>query len=78
MERPVLTSLVEKASQIIPAEGNWKVFFLGFSRSGWSSGAIAYQNEISKQPVKGQNWQSVGMRLLDLAEVDRDLATWSS
>jgi uncharacterized protein len=78
MERPVLTSLVEKASQIIPAEGNWKVFFLGFSRSGWSSGAIAYQNEIFKQPVKGQNWQSVGMRLLDLAEVDRDLATWSS
>jgi AAA+ ATPase superfamily predicted ATPase len=78
MECPVLTALVEKANQIIPSEGNWRVFFLGFSRSGWSSGAIAYQNEIDKHPVKGQNWQSVGMRLLDLVEVDRDMTAWSA
>jgi len=73
-ETPILTALVEKASQIVPVEGKWRGYFLGFSRSGGSSGAIAYQNELTEHPVIGQNWQSVGMRLLDLAEIDRDLA----
>lgn len=48
-----------------------------FARSGWSDGAIAYQTEIAQQPATGQNWRTVGMRLLDLTELDRDLAAWS-
>jgi len=77
IERPTLATMVEKANQIVPPEGKWRVYFLGFSRSGWSSGATAYREEIERQAVSGVNWKTVGMRLLDLSEVDRDLAAWS-
>ena len=73
IERPVLSNLVEKASQIVPPQGKWRVYFLGFSRSGWTSGAYAFRDEIEKMPISGGNWQSVGMRLLDLDQVDHDL-----
>lgn len=77
VERSVLVELTAKASQIVPPEGTWRVFLLGFARSGWSDGAMAYQAEIAQQPATGRNWRTVGMRLLDLAEVDHDLAAWS-
>lgn len=77
-ERKVMAELVEeKAAKIIPARGKWKVYFLGFSRSGWTSGALAYQQEISRQPVQGENWVSTGIRLLILDELDEDLTRWT-
>jgi len=75
--RKVMAELVEeKATKIIPARGKWKVYFLGFSRSGWTSGALAYQQEINRQPVQGENWVSTGMRLVTLNELDNDLTRW--
>ena len=54
-DRKVMAELVEeKAAKIIPAQGKWKVYFLGFSRSGWTSGALAYQEEINHHPVRGR------------------------
>jgi AAA+ ATPase superfamily predicted ATPase len=77
-ERKVMAELVEeKAAKIIPAKGKWKVYFLGFSRRGWTSGALAYQEEITRQPVQGENWVSTGMRLVTLDELDNDLAQWT-
>jgi AAA+ ATPase superfamily predicted ATPase len=77
-ERKVMAELVEeKAAKIIPAQGKWKVHFLGFSRSGWTSGARSYQEEINRQPVRGANWVSTGMQLITLDELDRDLAQWT-
>lgn len=77
-ERKVIAELVEqKAELIIPAKGEWKIFFLGFSRSGWTSGARAYQESINRKPVQGKNWMSCGMRLIGLDELDHDLATWT-
>jgi AAA+ ATPase superfamily predicted ATPase len=77
-ERKVIAELVEqKAELIIPAKGEWKIFFLGFSRSGWTSGARAYQESINRKPVQGKNWMSCGMRLISLDELDHDLATWT-
>ena len=67
----------EKATRIIPEQGRWKVYFLGFSRSGWTSGAKAYQEEINRQPVQGENWISTGMRLITLNELDHDMAQWT-
>ncbi|HUH98670.1 MAG TPA: ATP-binding protein [Anaerolineales bacterium] len=75
--RPVAELIEEKAPNIIPTRGKWKVFFLAFSRGGWTSGARAYQIEISKQPVAGQNWISTGLRLVELDQLDQDLARWS-
>ncbi len=77
--RKVAGELVEqKTAKIIPARGKWKVYFLGFSRSGWTSGALAYQEEINRKPVQGENWVSKGMRLVSLDEVDDDLTKWTT
>jgi uncharacterized protein len=77
-ERKVMAELVEeKAAKIIPPQGKWSVYFLGFSRRGWTTGAQAYQEEINQQPVQGENWVSVGMRLITLDELDHDMAKWT-
>ena len=77
-DRKAISELIEqKAAKIIPARGKWKVIFLGFSRSGWTSGARAYQTQINQQPVAGPNWVSTGLRLLELNQVDQDLAGWT-
>lgn len=77
-DRKVMKELVEeKAGRVVPSQGKWKVHFLGFSRSGWTAGAQTYQEEIDRQPVRGENWVSVGMKLLTLNDLDRDLALWT-
>jgi AAA+ ATPase superfamily predicted ATPase len=78
VDRDVLAKLVEEKTQkIIPSEGRWRVFYLGFSRSGWTEEAIQYQKDQQKRKYKGENWQSVGMRLVDLNQLDQDLEQWS-
>jgi uncharacterized protein len=53
-DRKQISDLVEqKAAEVMPKRGKWKVFFVGFSRSGWTSGALAYQNQLKEQPVVG-------------------------
>ena len=76
-ERPVLSSLIDRAARLVPALGEWQVYFLGFARSGWTNGAHAYRDEVERTPPSGKNWRSAGMRLLDLEQVDRDLESWS-
>jgi AAA+ ATPase superfamily predicted ATPase len=74
VDRKVMAELVEeKAALIIPTKGNWKVFFLGFSRSGWTSAALAYRDEINNLACAGENWVSTGMRLIDLERLDIDM-----
>jgi AAA+ ATPase superfamily predicted ATPase len=78
VDRGVLEKLVEEKTQkIVPSESQWRVFFLGFSRSGWTEAAAQYQKELQKRKPKGENWQAVGMRLVDLDQLDRDLERWS-
>ena len=75
-DRKVMTALVQdKAALIIPPKGNWKVYFLGFSRSGWTDATLAYQEEINKHPAAGTNWISTGMQLIDLAQLDTGMLT---
>jgi AAA+ ATPase superfamily predicted ATPase len=75
--RPILIDLVKKADQIVPHQGQWQVLFLGFSRGGWATGACAYQEDVERNPISGDNWRSAGMRLLSLSQVDDDLEKWS-
>ena len=77
MERSVLRDLVEKTAIIVPAQGKWTVYYLGFARSGWTAEAQQYANELVGQGLKGKNWQAIGMRLMDLKQVDQDLADWT-
>jgi hypothetical protein len=77
-ERKVMVELVEeKAPRIRPARGKWRVYFLGLSRSCWTSGALAYQQEINRRPVQGENWVSTGLRLVTRDELDDDLTRWT-
>ena len=77
-DRKVMAELVEeKAAKMIPEQGHWRVYFLGFSRSGWTHGAQAYQDEINQRSVSGTNWVSAGMRLVTLEKIDADLSDWS-
>ncbi|MEZ4733408.1 MAG: ATP-binding protein [Caldilineaceae bacterium] len=77
--RKVLADLVEeKTAQIVPTQGQWRIYFVGFSRSGWTNEAMAYATEVRKMLPSGVNWRCVGMQLLDLKQVDDDLANWST
>ncbi|MCX6053687.1 MAG: hypothetical protein NTZ74_02000 [Chloroflexi bacterium] len=79
VDRDVLSILVEeKTSRIIPEQGNWRVYYLGFSRSGWTGEALVYQKSIQDLLPSGKNWRVVGIRLLDLKQVDHDLEEWTA
>ena len=77
MSSDVLQDLVQKTAEIIPAEGNWRVYYLGFARGGWQEAALQFAQTFASQPASGENWHAVGMELLDLQQVDADLAQWS-
>jgi hypothetical protein len=78
VDRDVLSRLVEeKTGRIVPEQGHWRVYTLGFSRSGWTPEALAYPENLQLQKPAGKNWQMVGMRLLSLKQVDQDLERWS-
>ena len=76
--RKAISSLVEeKAEKIIPEQGNWNIFFVGFSRAGWTSGALDYQEQINQQPPAGKNWKASGMLLVELEQLDQDMKRWT-
>ena len=78
VSQDVLVKLIEEKTQkIVPSEKKWQVLFLGFSRSGWTDDALLYQKDVQKHSPKGKNWQAVGMRLVNLQQVDCDLEQWS-
>ena len=75
--RKVLTDLVAKTSEIVPNNGSWRVFYLGFSREGWTSAAHAFAEELNTTEQQNKNWSVAGMELLDLEQIDQDLSTWT-
>ncbi len=75
--RSVLTGLVDKTAEVMPGQGQWQVHYLGFARAGWTAASHVYAQELNTERSAAQHWQVAGMRLLDLAQVDRDLAAWA-
>ena len=74
----ILQELVEiKAPRVVPASGNWHLYFLGFSREGWNENAIEYARKIAQERPAGANWKTEGIRLISLDEVDSDLREWA-
>ena len=74
--RSVLTELAEKTAEVVPSQGQWQVYYLGFARAGWTPASHAFAQEVNSAPPTGKNWWACGMRLLDLTQVDQDLAAW--
>jgi uncharacterized protein len=79
-----IQDLVEKTSTLVPKdEGHWSVYYMGFASAGWSEHASEMANELANghhatpEKAGGDNWRAVGVRLLDLAQVDADLLRWS-
>lgn len=62
------------AGELVPRQGQWRVLLLGFSGPGWNAEARALAEEINRGGVGGANWSAVGLRLVDLDELEEDLA----
>jgi uncharacterized protein len=75
--REVLDDLIRKTAEFVPPEGRWRVYYLGFARGGWRPEAKSFANSFPAGAIHGDNWQAVGMLLLDLNRVDTDLREWS-
>ncbi|MBK8934916.1 MAG: ATP-binding protein [Chloroflexi bacterium] len=76
--REVLTNLISKTGQFVPEGGQWRVLYLGFSRLGWSEAAHAFAAGGGDWAATATaNWQPIGLKLLDLAQVDGDLYGWA-
>jgi AAA+ ATPase superfamily predicted ATPase len=77
MDRDVLDDLVKKTEEFVPTDGRWRIYYLGFARGGWTQEAKTFAATYGKARIQGENWQAVGLSLLDLRQVDQDLADWS-
>ncbi|MEN6522303.1 MAG: ATP-binding protein [Anaerolineaceae bacterium] len=77
IDRDVLENLIQKTEEFIPTEGQWRIYYLGFARGGWTQEAKNFAASYGKTKIQGENWQAVGMGILDLRQVDQDLADWS-
>ena len=73
----VLKILIEKTDKVLPREGDWQVYYLGFSRLGWKQSALDFVRNFSIQGVRGKRWQAAGILLRNLSEVDQELADWT-
>ena len=73
----VLRELVEKTAALVPKEGQWSVYYIGFARSSWTPEAHQYSAKSAQPSTPNANWQVVGVQLLDLEQVDKDLAEWT-
>jgi hypothetical protein len=70
--------LVKRASAIIPkGEEDWQVYFVGFAAGGWTETAVAEAGSVIIDDKARRKWHAVGVRLVDLAQIDDDLAAWS-
>jgi hypothetical protein len=73
----VLRELVEvKTGALLPAQGAWRVYYLGFARAGWRQSALEYAASLDRASPSGERWAFAGLRLLDLPQVDADLQSW--
>lgn len=74
----VLAELVAKTESVVPRSGQWRVSYLGFARGGWTQGSVEFALRLAAKPPIGANWRAEGMRLLDLQQIDEDLAHWEA
>lgn len=77
MGRQALIDLIKKTGKIVPGQGVWQVAYLGFARGGWSPQAQDFAAHFDPLAAEGPRWLVTGLQLLDLTQVDRDLAAWT-
>lgn len=77
MDVDVLEDLIHKTGEFVPHEGRWRIYYLGFARGGWSDAALQFVKAFPRSKLKGENWAGIGISLMNLDQVDQDLADWS-
>ncbi|WP_374686616.1 ATP-binding protein [Promineifilum sp.] len=74
-------ALVKKTAHLIPKQGDeWRVHYVLFSAAGWTEAAAARAEWLATTSATArgrQRWRPEGVRLVDLATVDRDLTEWA-
>jgi AAA+ ATPase superfamily predicted ATPase len=78
MDASALKGLVEKAKLAVPDKEGWQVYFLGFSKSGFTGEAKQFARQIDRARPPGVRWTTAGCLLVDLRRLDRDLAKWAN
>lgn len=73
MGAEVMEALMAKTTDVVPRQGRWAVHYVGFARGGWAKDTRARLPGPS-----GANWETAGVLLKDLSDVDGDLAAWSA
>ena len=76
-----ISQLVKRTSSVLPDDENWSVYYLLFSSQGWTKTSWNQAEEIVSASKSGRGtrkWHPVGVKLLDLAQVDADLLRWSA
>jgi hypothetical protein len=74
--------MLRRAAQMMPKRDEddeaLPVYFVAFSKAPWPAEAYERTEKLMEGANKTRRrWQPVGIRLLDLETVDRDLAAWS-
>jgi len=72
----VLEKLVSRTELMIPDDRPWTVYYLGFSKNGWTKPAVEFARTIQSRLPASSTWRCMGMSLLDLKQVDEDLIAW--
>jgi AAA+ ATPase superfamily predicted ATPase len=81
-EEPVgiaaVDELVQKTSTIVPKnDQTWSIYYVIFSAQGWTKEAQLHAEQVVTDGRR-KRWHTVGIRLVDLEELDADLIRWSS
>jgi AAA+ ATPase superfamily predicted ATPase len=73
-----MLSLLKRTSSLVPKDGQWSVHYIGFSPQGWTPDVEAdVEKAVARSRRSQKNWHVTGVQLLDLDQVDTDLARWS-
>lgn len=74
-----IAELMQHVSSIVPKDDEmWRLYVTMFSSSGWTEEAQAQARDIVVGTATSRRrWRFSGVRLLDLATIDADLAQWS-
>lgn len=76
----VIADLVQNINSFLPKDDEtWRIYITMFASSGWTDETRdrARSIVVNASNRSRQRWHSVGIRLLDLATVDANLAQWS-
>ncbi len=78
LNRGALQSLVRRTGSLLPKEGDWDIYYITFSASGWTEEAQAFAENLALRGEQGKHWKSAGVELVDLERVNTDLAAWNA